>query len=139
VFCDLALSRLDQLIGTLNYRARQTRAKPSSISSSGLSSRVVATTTAFTFSWADPASLISCFAPLRPNLPSRCARQELVHELGHALLHGEDLPSSRDVTEAEVESVAYIHALGLDTSDYSFAYVARWSDGATELVKETVE
>jgi hypothetical protein len=59
VTCDLVLSRLDQLIGTLSYRARQTRAKPSSISSSVLSSRVVATTTAFTFSWADPLSLIS--------------------------------------------------------------------------------
>jgi hypothetical protein len=30
VTCDLVLSRLDQLIGTLSYRARQTRAKPSS-------------------------------------------------------------------------------------------------------------
>jgi hypothetical protein len=28
-------------------------------------------------------------------------------------------------------------ALGLDTSDYSFAYVARWSSGDTELIKDT--
>lgn len=41
----------------------------------------------------------------------------------------------------EVESVAYIvcDALGLDSSGYSFAYVARWSDGATELIKDTAE
>lgn len=65
----------------------------------------------------------------------------LVHELGHALLHCEDPPSSREVAEVEVGSVAYIvcDALGLDTGDYSFAYVARWSDGATELIKETAE
>ena len=30
-------------------------------------------------------------------------------------------------------------AIGLDTSDYSFAYVARWSEGLTELVKDTAE
>ena len=30
-------------------------------------------------------------------------------------------------------------ALGLDTSDYSFAYVARWSDGSSEVVKATGE
>ena len=30
-------------------------------------------------------------------------------------------------------------ALGLDTGDYSFAYVARWSDGFSELVKDTAE
>jgi len=30
-------------------------------------------------------------------------------------------------------------ALGLDTSDYSFAYVARWSDGFSGLVKDTAE
>ena len=37
--------------------------------------------------------------------------------------------------------MAYIvcDALGLDTGDYSFAYVARWSDGFTELVKDTAE
>lgn len=27
----------------------------------------------------------------------------------------------------------------IDTSTYSFAYVARWSDGFTELVKDTAE
>ncbi len=37
--------------------------------------------------------------------------------------------------------VAFIvcDALGLDTSDYSFAYVARWSDGFSGLVKDTAE
>ena len=65
----------------------------------------------------------------------------LIHELGHALLHSEGPVLSREVAEVEVESVAYIvcDALGLDTGDYSFAYVARWSDGTPELVKDTAE
>ena len=78
---------------------------------------------------------------VRPDVEPAQAVKTLVHELGHALLHGEELPTSREVAEVEVESVAYIvcDALGLDTSGYSFAYVARWSDGATELIKDTAE
>jgi hypothetical protein len=43
------------------------------------------------------------------------------------LLHSDEVPRSKEVAEVEVESVAYIvcDALGLDTSDYRFAYVAR--------------
>ena len=64
-----------------------------------------------------------------------------MHELGHALLHGDEVVRGREIQEVEVESVAYIvcDALGLDTSDYSFAYVAGWSDGFCELVKDTAE
>jgi hypothetical protein len=29
--------------------------------------------------------------------------------------------------------------LGLDTGAYSFNYVARWSDGDTEIIKDTAE
>jgi antirestriction protein ArdC len=78
---------------------------------------------------------------VRPDVEPAQAVKTLVHELGHALLHGEELPASREVAEVEVESVAYIvcDALGLDSSGYSFAYVARWSDGATELIKDTAE
>ena len=56
-------------------------------------------------------------------------------------MHGDEVAGTREIQEVEVESVAYIvcDALGLDTSGYSFAYVARWSDGVTELVKETAE
>jgi hypothetical protein len=31
------------------------------------------------------------------------------------------------------------HALGLDTAHYSFAYITRWSDRLSELVKDTAE
>ena len=63
------------------------------------------------------------------------------YELEHALLHAEGPVVSREIPEVEVESVAFIvcDALGLDTSGYSFAYVARWSGGAAELVKDTAE
>ena len=78
---------------------------------------------------------------VRPDVASAQAVKTLVHELAHALLHDEERPSSREVAEVEVESVAYIvcNAIGLDTSDYSFAYVARWSSGDVEQVKATAE
>ena len=78
---------------------------------------------------------------VRPDVSSVQAVKTLVHELAHALLHGEDRRKSREVAEIEVESVAYIvcNAIGLDSGDYSFAYVARWADGSTHLIKETGE
>ncbi len=66
----------------------------------------------------------------------------LVHELAHAKLHDpnkiapED-KKNRNEKEVEAESVAYVvcQHLGIDTSDYSFGYVAGWSRGRklTEL------
>ena len=78
---------------------------------------------------------------VRPDVAPAQAVKTLVHELGHALLHGDQPVTSREVAEVEVESVAYIvcDALGLDTSDYSFAYVARWADGDVEKIKATGE
>ena len=78
---------------------------------------------------------------VRPDVAPAQAVKTLVHELAHAFLHGDDVVRSREIQEVEVESVAYIvcDALGLDTGDYSFAYVARWSDGFVELTKDTAE
>ena len=78
---------------------------------------------------------------VRPDVAPAQAVKTLVHELGHALLHGDDHHGDRDRQEVEVESVAYIvcDALRLDTSGYSFTYVARWSDGNTSLLRETAE
>lgn len=71
----------------------------------------------------------------------RSARGDVGHELAHALLHGEERPRSNEVAEVEVESVVYIvcDAIGVDSGDYSFAYVARWGDGDVEKLKETGE
>ncbi len=63
----------------------------------------------------------------------------LAHELGHAILHepGEGRPDSRPLLELEAESVAYVvcQNLGIETSDYSFGYVAIWADGNDEAQK----
>ena len=58
----------------------------------------------------------------------------LVHETAHSLLHckgSEHEKADRETAELQAESVAYIvcNYLGVDTSDYSFGYVARWSKG----------
>jgi antirestriction protein ArdC len=76
---------------------------------------------------------------VRPDVSGVQAVKTLVHELGHALLHGDGVQRSREIAEVEVESVAFIvcDALDLDTSDYSFAYVARWSDGDSALIRPT--
>ncbi len=58
-----------------------------------------------------------------------------VHEVAHAKIHDRDLMSengeqkSRMTKEVEAESIAYVvcQYFGLDTSDYSFPYIARWS------------
>jgi antirestriction protein ArdC len=78
---------------------------------------------------------------VRPDVSTAQAVKTLIHELGHALLHGEGRVASREIAEVEVESVAFIvcDALGLDSADYSFPYVTRWAEGSTDLVKETAE
>jgi Zn-dependent peptidase ImmA (M78 family) len=54
----------------------------------------------------------------------------LIHEFAHATLH-QHTEKSRERKEVEAESVAYIvsNFLGIDTSSYSFEYVANWSQG----------
>lgn len=62
----------------------------------------------------------------------------LAHELGHAILHepGEGRPESRALLELEAESVGYVvcQNLGIETSDYSFGYVATWAGGSDEAL-----
>lgn len=78
---------------------------------------------------------------VRPDVAPAQAVKTLIHELAHALLHAEEHSLSREIAEVEVESVAYIvcNAIGLDSSSYSFTYVARWSNGDAELIKTTAE
>ncbi len=61
----------------------------------------------------------------------------LLHEASHQALHSREAMDknadrkSRAQKEVEAESVAYVvcQHYGIDTSDYSFAYVATWSEG----------
>ena len=58
----------------------------------------------------------------------------LVHEISHAILHdketGEEKDAARHTAEVQAESVAYTvcQYIGLDTSEYSFEYVAGWAE-----------
>lgn len=70
----------------------------------------------------------------------------LIHEIAHAKLnHGnKDLDATKDknTQEVQAESIAYwvTQALGYDTSEYSFGYIAGWSkDKSTTELKESLE
>jgi hypothetical protein len=78
---------------------------------------------------------------VRPDVAPAQAVKTLIHELGHALLHAEGPVASREAAEVEVESVAYIvcDAIGVDSGDYSFAYVTRWAEGSTDLLRASGE
>ena len=58
-----------------------------------------------------------------------------IHEIAHATLHDTDKDAperpDRRTREVQAESVAYAvcQHYGLDTSDYSFGYIAGWSSG----------
>jgi antirestriction protein ArdC len=70
-------------------------------------------------------------------LPPAQMVKTLAHELGHALLHGLEFEGSRALAELEAESVAYISCrdLGIDSSAYSFGYVASWAGGGPEAAR----
>lgn len=60
----------------------------------------------------------------------------LIHEIAHEKLHAKEHldnehPVDRRTKEVEAESIAYTicQHYGLDSSDYSFSYVAGWSSG----------
>ena len=52
-----------------------------------------------------------------------------IHEMAHAKLHSMDNDLTKNSKEVEAESVAYTvcQHFGIDTSDYSFGYIAGWS------------
>lgn len=60
-----------------------------------------------------------------------------IHEIAHSILHDKDTGKEKDnlpdrrTKEVEAESVAYTvcQHFGIDSSDYSFGYVAGWSSG----------
>jgi antirestriction protein ArdC len=67
---------------------------------------------------------------VRDDVDDAQAVRTLVHEAGHVLLHQDQ--GSRDcrgILEVEAESVAYMvtNAHGLDSSQYTFNYVAGWA------------
>ena len=71
----------------------------------------------------------------------------MIHEMAHEKLHAKEHldkehPSDRRTKEVEAESIAYTicQHYGLDSSDYSFSYVAGWSSGKdTKELKASLE
>ena len=72
---------------------------------------------------------------VQPGMSQVQTLKTMIHEIAHAKLHQPDLladrPKLRREKEVEAESVAYVvcQHFGIDTSDYSFGYVAGWSQG----------
>ena len=65
----------------------------------------------------------------------------LAHELGHAILHADRAGLCRERAELEAESIAYIvcAGLGIDTSEYSFGYLAVWAGGGEQARRAIAE
>lgn len=69
----------------------------------------------------------------------------LIHEMAHAHLHHdalEDSEQSRYVREVQAESIAYAVCsyYGIDTSEYSFPYIAGWSSSQSlEELKDSLD
>ena len=77
---------------------------------------------------------------VQENMSESQTLKTMVHEVAHSILHnkeinGDDLMETsakdRNTKEVEAESVAYTvcQHFGIDTSDYSFGYIAGWSNG----------
>lgn len=87
------------------------------------------------------------FATKRIVVGEHCAPRQavktLAHEIGHKMLHGAAPPEERHrgTQEVEAESVAYVvmNGLGIDSSEYTDAYVLHWSAGDVDLVRRTAE
>ena len=87
---------------------------------------------------------------IKQDMPEVQTIKTAIHEIVHAKLHDRDLKKSdidspkkdRNTEEVEAESIAYTvcQHFGIDTSDYSFAYVASWGSGKdTPELKSSLE
>lgn len=71
---------------------------------------------------------------VQDSIDSKQKVKTLVHEIAHSILHcedGEQEDADRRTREVQAESTAYVvlNYLGIDTSEYSFGYVATWGSG----------
>lgn len=70
---------------------------------------------------------------LAPNLSGQMRVKTLAHEMAHAILHRHAF--NQQEAEVEAESVAYLVCdhLGVDSSAYTYGYVASWAQERTVL------
>lgn len=77
------------------------------------------------------------------SLPTAQKTKTLIHEWAHGILHGDFAAKfERRQIELEAESVAFsvCHVLGLDTSEYTFGYLASWGGkDAVKLLRESAD
>ena len=75
---------------------------------------------------------------VQENMSESQTLKTMVHEVAHSMLHDKEVNQSmeipekdRNTKEVEAESVAFTvcQHFGIDTSDYSFGYIAGWSSG----------
>ena len=75
---------------------------------------------------------------IQENMSESQTLKTMVHEVAHSMLHNKEVnqdilapAKDRNTKEVEAESVAYTvcQHFGIDTSDYSFGYIAGWSSG----------
>ena len=77
---------------------------------------------------------------VQENMSESQTLKTMVHEVVHSMLHNKEInrddlmeapAKDRNTKEVEAESVAYTvcQHFGIDTSDYSFGYIAGWSSG----------
>lgn len=77
---------------------------------------------------------------IQENLAADHQLKTLVHEYAHSLLHrkgGEFEKVTAPIREAQAESIAFVvlNYFGIDTSQYSFGYIAGWSQDPKILLK----
>lgn len=74
---------------------------------------------------------------VQENMSEGQTLKTMIHEVVHSKLHSkeveqdEQMKKDRNTKEVEAESIAYTvcQHFGVDTSDYSFGYIAGWSSG----------
>ncbi|MGN0265445.1 MAG: YodL domain-containing protein [Lachnospiraceae bacterium] len=77
---------------------------------------------------------------VQENMSESQTLKTMVHEVAHSMLHNKEInrddlmeapAKDRNTKEVEAESVAYTvcQHFGINTSDYSFGYIAGWSSG----------
>lgn len=66
---------------------------------------------------------------IREGLSQEQMVKTAIHELAHSIMHTPDVKRDRTLFEVQAESAAYIvcRHFGIDTSQYSFGYVAGWA------------
>lgn len=89
---------------------------------------------------------------IQKNLSEFQKMKTLLHECGHALLHGSlinndnldsfevEVMNNRHIREVEAESVSFVvgQFLGFDSSEYSFNYIVNWS-GKSEYLENSLK